>query len=75
MHAIMGESALRERILAELSHHPRSIVQLTYDLGQPPWVVFRTVHELNRGGQIVYAPGRGQWCLAGVQTAAESAVS
>lgn len=67
MSGIMGEADLQERILAELCRHPRSIVQLTYELGQPPWVVFRTVHNLNRSGEVVYAPGRGQWCLAGVR--------
>lgn len=75
MSAVMGEVALRERILLELTRQPRSIVQLTYELGQPPWVVFRTVHELNRYGKVVYAPGRGQWCLAGVRAVSPTAGS
>ncbi|WP_164928606.1 hypothetical protein [Gloeobacter violaceus] len=67
MTSVMVESELQERILSELGRQPRSIVQLTYELGQPPWVVFRAMHNLNRRGLVVYAPGRGQWCLVSLR--------
>ena len=74
MNGVMGETELQERLLSELGRQPRSIVQLTYELGQPPWVVFRAMHNLNRMGSVVYAPGRGQWCLVSVR-AISSALS
>lgn len=61
---MMEPGQLQTRVLGELVRHPRSIVQLTHDLSQPPWAIFRAVHQLNRLGYIAYAPGRGQWCLA-----------
>jgi hypothetical protein len=58
-----AKEVVAEKIYAELSVRPRSIVQLSRDLDLAPWQIFRAVHELNQVGKAAYLPSRGHWIV------------
>lgn len=61
--AASTKEIIAEKIYAELSVRPRSIVQLSRDLDLAPWQIFRAVHELNQVGRAAYLPSRGHWIV------------